>query len=87
LEHRLDLVLRKLYGRSNEKLDPNQLALFDTSPQEMVAEPPVAEENAQPQTRNGHGRRPKPDHFRRVDVVHDLSDAEKASLAGDGSSC
>ena len=84
LEHRLDLVLRKLYGRSSEKLDPNQLALFDTSFQETVAEPSVAEENGQPQKRNGHGRRPKPDHFRRVDVVHDLSDAEKTSLAGDG---
>lgn len=84
LEHRLDLVLRKLYGRSSEKVDPNQLALFDTSPQEIAAEPLVAEESEQPQTRGGHGRRPKPDHFRRVDVVHDLSDAEKASLAGDG---
>lgn len=31
LEHRLDLVLRKLYGRSSEKVDPNQLPLFDSS--------------------------------------------------------
>jgi hypothetical protein len=35
LEHRLDLVLHKLYGRSSEKVDPNQLALFDTSSQEI----------------------------------------------------
>jgi transposase len=84
LEHRLDLVIRKLYGRSSEKVDPNQLALFDSSPEEPAAEPSVAEENEQPQPRSGHGRRPKPDHFRRVDVVHDLSDAEKALLAGAG---
>jgi transposase len=84
LEHRLDLVLRKLYGRSSEKVDPNQLPLFDSSLQAPAARPPVAEANEQPQPRGGHGRRPKPDHFRRVDVVHDLSDAEKASLAGPG---
>ena len=32
----------------------------------------------------GHGRRPKPDHLKRVDVVHDLTEAEKQALAGDG---
>ena len=84
LEHRLDLVLRKLYGRSSEKVDPNQLALFDSSPEVTTAEPPVAEENEQARPRGGHGRRPKPDHFRRVDAVHDLSDAEKAALARGG---
>src|SRR5271170_1591827 len=70
LEHRLDLVLRKLYGRSSEKVDPNQLTLFDSSQEETAKEPPIARES-EPPSRGGHGRRPKPDHFRRVDVVHD----------------
>ncbi len=29
LEHHMDLLVRKVYGRSSEKLDPRQLALFE----------------------------------------------------------
>jgi transposase len=85
LEHRLDQVLRKLYGRSSEKVDPHQLTLFEASPQEPAPEPPAAaKEDSSSPKRNGHGRRPKPDHLQRVDVVHDLTDAEKQALAGEG---
>ena len=85
LEHRLDQVLRKLYGRSSEKVDPHQLTLFEASPPEPAPEPPAAaKEDSSSPKRNGHGRRPKPDHLKRVDVVHDLTDAEKQALAGEG---
>jgi transposase len=87
LEHHMDLLLRRLYGRSSEKVDPLQRLLFDAA----LAEEPVAVEpnvaptpEAQGSERHGHGRRPKPDHLKRVDVVHDLTEAEKKALAGDG---
>ncbi len=90
LQHHLDLLLRRLYGRSSEKFDPLQKLLFDPKPEDAaIAEPPpaaeVAPESSPDNTKKpGHGRRPKPDHLKRVDVVHDLSDAEKQLLAGDG---
>lgn len=88
LQHHMDLLLRRLYGRSSEKLDPLQRLLFDAlggSTTAAVPDPPavVAPETNSGQ-RTGHGRRPKPDHLKRVDKVHDLTEAEKQALAGDG---
>src|SRR4051794_35372826 len=85
LQHHMDLLLRRLYGRSSEKVDPLQQLLFDGAPAEepVTTEPAAAELAAEPTPeapgngRRGHGRRPKPDHLKRVDVVHDLSEAEK----------
>ena len=87
LQHHMDLLLRRLYGRSSEKIDPLQLLLFDTAPQEEAATPEpaaVVETETNHDKRSGHGRRPKPDHLKRVDVIHDLTEAEKQALAGDG---
>jgi transposase len=87
LQHHMDLLLRRLYGRSSEKIDPLQLLLFAAAAQEAAAppEPPaVVETETHHGTRPGHGRRPKPDHLKRVDVIHDLTEAEKQTLAGDG---
>ena len=39
LEHNMDLLLRRLYGRSSEKLDPRQGVLFENLPVEEA--PPV----------------------------------------------
>jgi transposase len=97
LEHRLDLLLRRLYGRSSEKTDPRQGSLFNTAAEETATSdaPPdvaraesAAEETpceAPPQSkRKGHGRRRKPDHVEVREKVYDLSPAEKTALAGDG---
>jgi transposase len=87
LQHHMDLLLRRLYGRSSEKIDPLQLLLFVRASEEAQAVPePLAaiEPEAVNGKRPGHGRRPKPDHLKRVDVVHDLTEAEKQALAGDG---
>ncbi len=92
LEQRMDQLLRRLYCRSSEKIDPLQLLLFDAASQEAatpqeaaVPEPAaVVEPEANQAARRGHGRRPKPDHLKRVDVIHDLTEAEKQALAGDG---
>src|SRR5438552_15061209 len=61
LQHHLDQLLRRLYGRSSEKLDPLQLLLFAAAAQEAAAtpEPPaVVERETTRGTRPGHGRRP-----------------------------
>lgn len=87
LQHHMDLLLRRLYGRSSEKLDPLQLLLFAAASQEGTAtpeSPAVVETETNHGTRPGHGRRPKPGHLKRVDVIHDLTEAEKQALAGDG---
>jgi transposase len=93
LEHRMSLLLRKLYGRKSEKLDPRQASLFDllTSAAEdqtaVVDDTPPATIEAPTETRStkpgtGHGRRRLPDQLQRREEVHDLTDAEKEALGG-----
>lgn len=87
LQHHMDLLLRRLYGRSSEKVDPLQQLLFDGAPVEepiAVGLAAVPTPEAPANERRGHGRRPKPDHLKRVDVNHDLTEPEKKALAGDG---
>ena len=87
LQHHMDLLLRRLYGRSSEKLDPLQRLLFEAVVAEAAAvpkSPAVVETETNHGKRPGHGRRPKPDHLKRVDKVHDLTEAERQALAGDG---
>jgi transposase len=88
LEHRMNLLLRRLYGRTSEKWGPGQLALFDTTPEEPVPEPPVStpKRPGRPPTatkKPGHGRRRLPDQLKRVEMLHDLTPAEKESLGGE----
>ena len=83
MEHQLQQLLRRLYGRSSEKVDPGQMLLFD----EATGEPQPPEEpevettetsNRKPHVVKGHGRRKLPDDLPRERVVHDLADDEKA---------
>lgn len=79
MEHQLGQLLRRLYGRSSEKIDPAQMALFaellgQEPPQDPPAEPaPVAPTPS----RNGHGRRRLPADLPRERVIHDLDEDEK----------
>lgn len=84
LEHRLDQLLRRVYGQKSEKLDPAQLLLFvedepapsstENSPQTAVE--PKTETITVTRTK-GHGRRALPADLPRVRKLHDLTDAEK----------
>lgn len=82
LQHQLQALLRRYYGRSSEKLNPNQRLLFEdlidkTIPE--VSETPAIEESA-PQAstkRKGHGRRRLPSDLPREKVIHDLAEDEK----------
>jgi transposase len=82
------LFLRRFYGPRNERFDPRQLLLFGLKIDEMpLDEASVAEESHEELTtrrvakRHKHGRRPLPDHLPRIDIEHDLDDAEKACPA------
>jgi transposase len=80
LRHRLDLLLRRLYGPRGERIDRNQRLLFaemaagqDAAP--VPTEPAAA---AQPKRRcRPHGRRRLPDHLPREPRHHELSQAER----------
>ena len=84
LEHRLSLLLRKLYGNKSEKLDPRQTSLFDllaAEDQAAVAEQAsatAAGDNSPDETPAatsttkqppGHGRRRLPDQLQRREVL------------------
>lgn len=69
LEQRMDLLLKRLYGRTSEKIDPRQGTLFDTAAavqaEDAVAVPP-SETTAPGPKRKGHGRRSPPENCHAV---------------------
>jgi transposase len=82
LQNRLQYLLHRLFGRSAEKVHPNQMLLFEalltSLAPEMPAPPPAAESAPQPSTPgNGHGRRRLPSNLERNKVIHDLPEEEK----------
>jgi transposase len=90
LQHQVEQLLRRVYGRRSEKLDPKQL-MFDNlvmealeqpevSPQPLV-EPPVAPEPSRKrvakQKRRHPGRLPIPEHLEREEIVLDIPEPDK----------
>ncbi|MDB5311550.1 MAG: Transposase family protein [Gemmataceae bacterium] len=86
VRHRLDQLLRRLYGPKGETFRPDQPGLFELL-DEAAAETagPAAPQPATPPAepmptrskRTGHGRRPLPEDLRRERVVYDVPDADK----------
>jgi transposase len=76
LQHQLEQLLRTLYGRKSEKLDPNQLLLFareilEAGGPEIKPEPePTPAAPKRPI--QGHGRKPLPVGLPRKTVLHDI---------------
>jgi transposase len=77
-------LLRRLYGPRSERFDPRQLFFFG----QLVDQMPLDERSIEDEAgealstrrvtkRHEHGRGPLPDHLPRVEILHDLSDAEK----------
>ncbi|MCP4571750.1 MAG: IS66 family transposase [bacterium] len=84
MEHRLEQLLQRLYGRSSEKLDPKQMVLFAEMLGQLQAKNPAAEPTAEPTpapaasgARTGHGRRRLPADLPRRRVIHDLDEQDK----------
>jgi transposase len=82
LQHQLERLLRRIYGRKSEKLDPNQLLLFARellaaadaeaagSPDATATRSP--EVSAAAPAKEGHGRKPLPKGLPRRRVIHDV---------------
>lgn len=82
LEHQLQQLLRRLYGRSAEKIDPNQQVLFAELLGQLQAQPtpapaPIEPAAPKPAGSNGHGRRRLPADLPRETRVIDLSEDHK----------
>ena len=85
LQHQLEGLLRRLYGKKSEALDPNQLLLFAreileaggpdlTAQPETTPAPDPLQATATTRTQGpGHGRKPLPASLPRTRVVHDVS--------------
>jgi transposase len=81
LRHQLEQLLRKLYGRKSEALDPAQLLLFAREILEAggpEVTPEAGPEAAAPAKRpfQGHGRKPLPTSLPRKTVLHDVAPEE-----------
>jgi len=88
LQHQVEQLLRRVYGRRSEKLDPNQLMFdnlvleaLDQPSAQMPSELPVEEKPARkrpPTLKRRHpGRIPIPEHLERVEIVLDIPEEKK----------
>ena len=83
LEHRLDQLLKRLYGPRADKVHPDQQLLFDEPVHEPVPAPATTEPIVITKTVSpGHGRKVIPANIRRETVVVDIADAEKLAVGG-----
>jgi transposase len=87
LQHQVEQLLRRIYGRRSEKMDPNQM-MFEPLLLEAIQQPvsnpeplfPVieTEKPALVRTKRNHpGRIPIPDHLERIEIVLDLPEEKK----------
>jgi transposase len=82
LQHRMDQLLRRLYGPRGERVDPNQPLLFASPTAETPAavagdNPTLVPEDAVATPRRGHGRQRLPGHLVREPRVYELTEAER----------
>ena len=81
LQEQVDYLTSRLFGRRSERIDPNQLLLFEEEPEAPSRaekeEPEYEEIASHKRRRKGHGRQPFPAHLPRHEIHCDLDDAEK----------
>ena len=81
LQHQLQALLRRYYGRSSEKMDSAQRLLFedliDKAIPEMTPEDGADAKTPPAHQRKGHGRRRMPANLERQKVIHDLPEQQK----------
>jgi transposase len=90
VQHQVEQLLRRIYGRCSEKMDPNQL-MFDgllldaleqpAAPHDHAATPQpditLAGNRSSAARRRHPGRLPIPDHLERVEIILDIADEDK----------
>lgn len=81
LLHRVEYLVRQLYGRRSEKIDPSQLLLFAAEAMAAVAAqapaPPEPETVPDTPKKHGHGRSKPPVALPHLPIEHPVPDAEK----------
>ena len=87
LQHQMEQLLKRLYGRKSEKINPGQLMFDDIvlqSLNQQAPAPPEAAPVAQTvkKTRKAsrhHGRAPIPEHLERVEILLDVPEEKKVN--------
>ncbi len=92
LKEQVACLSNRLFNRSSEKinLDDKQLSLFDLPEDQFPILEALEEENVikiPAHTRKKTGRKPIPENLPRVEVMHDLSEAEKMCDCGCMKTC
>ena len=96
LQHQIEQLIRRIYGRKSEKIDPNQM-MFDSMLRESIEQNAarVSKSEAEAETpsevlpskprkqRTQHGRLPIPEHLERVEVIIDIPEDKKVSAQGE----
>ena len=82
MEYQLQQLLRRMYGRSSEKIDPKQLALFAEMLRQIESQSPLPQPTPEAtapaaENRKGHGRRKLAPDLPRERVIHDLNEDDK----------
>jgi transposase len=79
LHEQLNLALARRYAASSEKLSPDQIRLFDEAEVETRAAAPAEDKTVSvpEHTRRKRGRKPLPETLPRLEVIHELPEAER----------
>jgi transposase len=80
LQEQLNLLLHKRFAPSSEQASPDQLRLFNEAEADAQSAAAEAQGEAIPiaaHTRKPRGRKPLPAALPRIEVIHDLEDADK----------
>ena len=87
LQHQMEQMLRRLYGRKSEQFNPNQMMLDsivleslnqDAQGSALETEAPVEPEVVKiRKPSRHHGRVPIPEHLERVEILLDIPDEQK----------
>jgi transposase len=78
LKHYVAQLMRARFGPRSEKLDPNQLALFEAATEEPTKNvAPIVATPIAAHVRRGGGRNPLPADLPRERIEHDLNEHEK----------
>jgi transposase len=90
-QNRLNDLLKRIYGRRSEKFDPNQL-VFDevilsaeksVRPGQEALDEEVKEQVIREHIRRSHpGRRPLPEHLKRIEHYLDINEKDKVTKEG-----
>jgi transposase len=90
-QQRIKEYIRRIYGRSSEKIDPSQMVFDDVilaaekclRPGEPCPHPDIAEEKVREHLRRKHpGRKPLPPELERIEHYLDIPEEEKVTADG-----